>query len=362
MAAPHYTTCVQPQNYKHPNLPGGSMSTWGDIYSILSSGGIGFIRRLCQYLLHGKLVCLGGDECAIGQMAAFNTVDDKSGFEKLDNDFGIRIVLCPTSLGSMVRGDDERVDNHKLAILGPQGRLIEERPNMPTPRDPGSGPQPSPKFKGVYVEFLFNNFGPPVVYPTSVDEPFYIPVLHCEIEGERINAVCTALSIFNNPVVEAFCSIPLFGWVICWIVTIAMAPVIAAVFAAAWALGSNDNRDFDKAGSLKEEDTVVITGRWVYDAGHQGWNELHPVWSVQKIQDICDVYDFEDYRKRWCDRTMEVPPPRKPADPRPAGMSPAQEAVWAEQVKPDNRWTYHPIVDGCGEPAAEPPSEPQPPR
>jgi hypothetical protein len=86
MSAPQYTTCVQPEDYKQPDLPGGSMSTWGDIYSIVSGGGLGLLKRICEYLLNGKLVCLGGDKCAIGRMAAFNTVDDKSGFEKLDND------------------------------------------------------------------------------------------------------------------------------------------------------------------------------------------------------------------------------------------------------------------------------------
>src|SRR5262245_66479267 len=35
--------------------------------------------------------------------------------EKLDNDFGIRIVLCPTSLSSMLRGEDNRKANHETA-------------------------------------------------------------------------------------------------------------------------------------------------------------------------------------------------------------------------------------------------------
>jgi len=334
------------------------MSTWGSILSVLSSGGLGFIKRLCQYLLHGKLVCLGGDTCAIGRMAAFNTVDDKSGFDKLDNDFGIRIVLCPTSLGSMGRGEANRVPNHNKAILGPQGELIKEQSNMPNPRDPGSGNQPSSKLKGVYVTFPFNNFGPPVVAPTSADEPFYIPVFHCEIEGDRIAAVCAALNAFSNPVLDAFCKIPIIGWFTCWVITLILAPVIATVVAIAWAAGSNDHRDFDNAGSLTEGDTVVITGRWVYDAGHEGWNELHAVKSVQKIdQNVCDGQDFEDYRKRWCSQSMQAPPPRKPGspDPRPSGMSPEQETVWGQQVKPDNRWIYHPAVDGCGEPPPEPP-------
>ena len=262
--------------------PGGSMSTWGDIYSIVSGGGLGLLKRICQYLLHGKLVCLGGDRCAIGRMAAFNTVDDKSGFEKLDNDFGIRIVLCPTSLSSMLRGKENRVANHKTAIAGPQGELLEERFNMPMPHNPGSpDEQPSAKFKGVDVEFDFTNFGPPVVAPTSADAPFLVPVLHCEIEGDRIPTVCAALSIFSNPVVDAFCSIPLIGWAPLVDHSL-LAPLITSVFATAWAAGSNDSRDFDNAGSLAEGDTVVITGRWVFDAGHEGGNELHPVKACRR--------------------------------------------------------------------------------
>ena len=78
MAAPQYTTCVQPQDYKDPALPGGGF--WSSFATILASGGLGLLKALCDYLLHGKLVCLGGDRCAIGRFAAFDTVGDKSGF------------------------------------------------------------------------------------------------------------------------------------------------------------------------------------------------------------------------------------------------------------------------------------------
>lgn len=358
MAAPQYTTCVQPKDYKNPNLPGGSMSTWGDIYSIISSGGLGFIRRLCRYLLHGKLVCLGSDQCAIGRFAAFNTVDDKDGLEKLDNDFGVRIVLCPTNLKWMKRGEANRVANHNQALLGPQGDLLREQQDTPTPRDPGSGAQPSPRFKGVYVSFPGANFDPKDSKQDPKLEDYLVPVLHCEIEGDRIFAVCAALSSFTNPVLDAFCSIPIIGWFTCWVITLVMAPVIAGVAALAWWAGSNDHRDFDNAGSLTKGDTVVITGRWVYDAGHQGWNELHAVKSVQKLPpNICDRPTFKDYRIRCCKLTMEAPPPMKPGskEERPAGMTPEQEKVWEEQRKPINRWIFHPIVDGCDEPEPEPP-------
>lgn len=355
MAAPQYTTCVQPQDYKDPALPGGGF--WSSFATVLTSGGLGLLKEICDYLLHGKLVCLGGDRCAIGRFAAFDTVDDKSGFDKLDNDFSIRILLCPTSLSAMGRGEANRLPNYNMAINDTQGELITEAANMPTPRTPGTGSQPSNKYRGTFVNFEFNNFGPPVVAPTSADEPFIVPVFHCEIEGDRIAVVCAALSIFSNPVLDFLCSIPVIGWIACWLITLILSPIILTIFTNAWIAGSNDNRDFDDAASLEEGDTVVITGRWVYDAAHQGWNELHPVKSVQKIDETtCHSHDFEDLQKRWCDEVMKVPPPRKPGEPesRPAGMTPEQETVWEGQVSPENRWIYHPVIDGC-EPDPEPP-------
>jgi hypothetical protein len=80
MAAPQYTTCVQPQDYKDPNLPSGNFLV--ALGQVIIGGGLDVLLKVCDYLLHGKLVCLGGDRCAIGRLASFETVDDKSGFEK----------------------------------------------------------------------------------------------------------------------------------------------------------------------------------------------------------------------------------------------------------------------------------------
>ena len=355
MAAPQYTTCVQPEDYKEPNLPGGNfLVAFGQV---TVGGGLDVLRKVCDYLLHGKLVCLGGDVCAIGRVAEFQTVDDKSGFEQLDNDFSIRILLCPDSLSLMGRGEENRVSNYEIARQGPQGELITEQASMPVPLDPKPKEDqgPSPKYWGTYVDFDAPYFGPPVVYPTSADAPYKVPVLHCEIEGDRIAAVCAAFQVIWNPVIETLCAIPLFGWLICLVISIALLPVILTTLATAWAAGSNDNRSFEDAGSLEVGDTVVITGRWVYDAGHAGWNEIHAVKSVQKIDDavVCAWQTFDDLHERWCDRVNEVPPEGAPGS-RPAAMTPAQETVWEGQVDSKNRWVYHPAIDGCAEPM-EPP-------
>ena len=34
---------------------------------------------------------------------------------------------------------------------------------------------------------------------------------------------------------------------------------------------------------LKNGDMVVVTGDWIYDSGHAGWNEIHAVHSCQRM-------------------------------------------------------------------------------
>lgn len=37
-----------------------------------------------------------------------------------------------------------------------------------------------------------------------------------------------------------------------------------------------------EAGTLKRGDCIVIIGDWIYDSGHEGWNEFHPVKQLFK--------------------------------------------------------------------------------
>ncbi len=357
MSAPMYTTCVNPADYREPDLPEGDFLE--SLGSAIAIGGLEVLKNACNYMLHGKLVCLGGHRCAIGRVGGFETVADKSGMDKLDNDFSINLVLCPVDLEVFQRGDAHLIDNYNLAILGPQGWLITEQSGMPVPRETAADQKPSIRYSPTHVGFDDFTFGTPVVAPTAGQQQIPVPVLHCEIEGDRAFTVCTAFAGFWDPISDTICSFNPFGIPIgklaCFLISLAVAPVVAAIFTTAWIAGSNDNRDFDGAGSLTVGQTVVITGRWSYDASHQGWNELHAVKSVQKIDDpaVCDWATFNDLRQRWCDRTSEVPPPSDPGK-RPAGMTPPQSAIYDAQLDPANRWILHPSVDGC-QPPQEPP-------
>jgi len=368
MAAPQYTTCVDRTAYRDPGLPPSDAGFFENLWAVLSGGGLDFLIKVCDYILHGKLVCLGGDRCAIGRVASFETVDDKSGFDKLDNDFSINLALCPNPLSGLQPGIKNRIPNHLGEVANKQGELIKEQPGMPTPSELETVSQKaiSPRFTGTFTKihtFLsLSNPIPEKIANESDSTTWHVPVFHCEIEGERAKLVCAAANALWSPISNTVCKIKIFGIPIgkalCTLITYALLPYIAGVLAAAWVAGSNDNRDFDGGGDLKADDLVLIRGRWVYDAGHQGWNELHPVKHIQKIPDeqVCTWERFDELRDRWCGETAKVPP-HAFATPgaKPQDMTPEQEAVYDAQLAPENRWVFHPEIDGC-EPSDQEPN------
>jgi hypothetical protein len=196
-------------------------------------------------------------------------------------------------------------------------------------------------------------------YQVTVD----IPVLHCECEGSRISDILgtletDAFGISGSGFCDfTFVGIPV-GSVVCFIAQAVSLPFTLGPAIAAWFLASDGNPDDARTdpngGELKIGDILVVTGRWVYDAGHTGWNELHPVKTIQKI-DPDPAAAPADVVKRWCDLLAPVPPP----DATPATMTPAQLATALAQQQPANQWTLHPAVDGCqGSIPPQPPALP----
>jgi hypothetical protein len=219
-----------------------------------------------------------------------------------------------------------------------------------------------------------------------------IPVLHCECEGSRIWAVCNAMAPFLDvlsgkppgspgPSVTDVCHkalgwIPFVGDLLCAIaeaiVDIAMFPIVLAMAAAAavaWAAAQAYD-DLFLTGPVKaqihQDDVVVVQGRWTWDSGHAGHMELHPVVAIAIAQGVrmggsdptgpvakdvaAHVKDLED---RWCRLLNEAPPAVAPptlhgAPPVPgAELTADQQATALAQLRPENQWSVHPLIDGC---------------
>lgn len=292
---------------------------------------IAAIFELCAFLHGGKLICIRDDACTIGRIMEIIPVGaDKSGFEKMDDDFTMNILPSPHSPDE-TRSEVTASDPYQGPFLDPQ----------PESSDLGLG------FAGVSVKF------------TDVDND--TDVFHVEVKGCRVRDVCTVLKAmsFGAPVVGFICSIPLIGWLVCAIVAAIWLAITAAAVAIAWAAAHvgdiNDVYD-PAAGELSAADpttgeggdVILVRGDWVYDAGHSGWNEVHPIRHVQKLTGVVDpiyrgmgkadatlVDAFKnDVLDVWCRLVGEASSP----------------LVENAQKEPKNRWHIHPLIDGCTEP------------
>jgi hypothetical protein len=146
--------------------------------------------------------------------------------------------------------------------------------------------------------------------------------------------------------------------VICAAVQLILLPVTLVGLIVAWFNATDGNladaRTDPNGGELQIGDIIVVTGRWSYDAAHTGWNELHPVKTIQKVDSATAAGG--DLASLWCGLLGAVPPP----DATPATMTQAQSMTWQAQREPANQWQMHPVVDGCQgsiPPAPVPPTQ-----
>jgi hypothetical protein len=275
-------------------------------------GGYVMICHVFEFLLGGKMICLGGDKCAIGRVVGIETVANKSFPGNIDNDYSINLLLYPHEPG---------VDQITVENDGKQGFLIKEQDAT---KNLGLG------FEG-YMGGLYAN-----VKKSAV--------LHCEIEGARIYNMYQAVKV-AYPLLAiglALLAIPVMGW----IAGAALILIALLIMLFSWLFsddGSLDDTDsntgelhvegdykFDEDGYAVDGpykgDTIFVMGRWVYDAGHDGWNELHPVKHLQKV----NTGSPEDASK-WCEMVGQSRDP----------------LVVANQDKKENNWELHPLIDGC---------------
>ena len=106
MAFKQYTKCTPTSSYDPLNRPlvvfggiagfvtlilaiiiGGVVAPW--LIAAGAAAGFATISAVFEYLLGGKLICLGGDELATGQVVGMEPADAKPFPDNLDNDLSI---------------------------------------------------------------------------------------------------------------------------------------------------------------------------------------------------------------------------------------------------------------------------------
>ena len=181
----------------------------------------------------------------------------------------------------------------------------------------------------------------------------YVKFLHCEFEGSGIHDRLNALYGIVATLLAALL-IPGF-----WIVSIILGLLLIfgkGIFGSKGQPGSGTPLDVGvNPGSLDGGAVVVVTGSWIYDSGHGGWNEIHPITACQVIGYLGPdgwkgfVYTDEDtqlkftldtvdnvvrFREFWCGMLK--------------GAQDAEDA--GNRDDPVNDWVIHPLVDGCKPP------------
>jgi hypothetical protein len=99
-----YTKCVKPADYSGPvDLLAGATSAGilGGVtlnVGLATLGAITAAIAFCNWWLYGRLVCLGGDHCAIGLALEVFPPQLKTGLNREDTDYSVNMLLAPTTL------------------------------------------------------------------------------------------------------------------------------------------------------------------------------------------------------------------------------------------------------------------------
>jgi hypothetical protein len=319
--AKQYTKCISPSAHLGKMAAQIIIAAAVTALIVLFAGGafvpgVGVVALVaiiayCRWWLYDRLVCLGGERCAVGWVSKVEPPDKKSGLDQFDTDYSFNLVLAPHVEGAK-QGDVE--------TDGIQGELIRNQ-------------LPGWDWQGMQETQWANRTA---------------AALHCEFEGggvwELLQWCLVALALATAATVV--CAIPILGWIACAILGVAALVVfIAGVIAALNNKG--DPNDVDPGlGEIhvpdatgRGGDILVVKGTWVYDSAHEGWNEIHPILHCQRI----GTWDGS-----WWGTEFAPPNTKAAVDRWCSALGRAQDpATKTAQQQPQNQWQVHPVVDGC---------------
>lgn len=300
----------------------------------------GGIFGYCNWWLYYRLVCLGGDRCAIGMLLSVEPATGKDWPGSYDTDYSVNLLVAHTQPGDSLAA---------TAATKPYGELIGNTDIVKSRADVVFDPEP--------------------VTPEGGTDAAKSFVLHAEFEGAGvwIMFLSSAASLILVVAACFVCMVPVWGWIASLILE--LLAFLATLFGhlgagsdGAEGNATDVNPDLGvlhaaQGDGIGPADVLYVYGTWVFDGGHQdeghGWNELHPIkeavkvgtWTGDWATSIDSKYaSYEDVCARLHDAIGTA----------------QQPATIAEQARPEHQWIWHPLIDGC-ENSASPPPPPPPP-
>lgn len=287
---------------------------------ILSGGGLmlASIVATFEYLLGGKLICLGGDIVAAGSVLSTEPPSEKSFPENLDNDLSINLLLCPH-----IKNVDDPGRVWKPSDL-PDIDLSESKYFMDhlVTAQPGSNQHNLP-LTGYETNDSYNK-----------------PIFHIELEGSRIAntykafLAAWALLVIAAGVAAGLSAIPVIGWLLALLAMLFGAILGGSIVAVTWAASADGSvTDINESfGEVHNGDHLVAYGTWTYDSGHNntgvGWNEIHPVKHLSKVDRCINEKEAKKWEALLAEKFTDI-------------------VIEKQGSLVDSTWELHPMVDGC---------------
>jgi len=280
-----------------------------------------------HYYLYQRLLCLGGGiQTAIGVVNAVTrasigrTLFDKFG----DDDATMGIFLSP--------GPTDFDSDPDVYWNTSQGFLIK-------PND------------------AVVNVG--LSYPTSGKDLRYVKHLHCEFEGsgiyEFLQWLKLVLAILLAILALLLLAPGLSDLLILFLKLLAL--LFGGFGLANFFLPGVEGDPTDvnpDLKDLKKGDIVMVSGDWIYDSGHAGWNEIHAVHACQRLSGSDGVILAKlNPDGTWPDDIgggLGLDPAHLPVTLAgwKAAIADATTAInGGSQADPANNWILHPTIDGC---------------
>jgi hypothetical protein len=285
----------------------------------------GGIFGYCNWWLYYRLVCLTGDQCAIGLVLSIDTAATKSYPDSYDTDYSVSLLLPNTTLG---------VDQATAETSAPFGHLIAETSEVKARTDIA--------FTGEFEK------------PKDSDDSKRSAILHAEFEGAGvwIMFLASAAALILAAAAAIVCMVPVWGWIASVILEIlALLAALFGHFAAANDSGDPTDVNPDlgnlhpaQGNGIGGADILYVQGTHVFDGGHEdesrGWNEIHPIKNAAIVgQWKGDWRTAVDTEHKTLQEHCEA---------MSGAIATAQDPLTKDQqTDPKNQWLWHPLIDGC---------------
>jgi hypothetical protein len=260
------------------------------------------------------LICLGGDRDCIG-IVVHVSASNLTGFA--DNDYSVNLLLQPNEFGA---------DRATVEASTPYGYLVKAQDKITAAGLPTAGHKSKDEATGTVSEILHIEFEGGGAYAW--------------LKGAEVGFVAAVaaliLCVYLPPIPQLHTIITILG--LLGLLVMLLGGLIGLGTSgspsdAGTNVGELHTNTEPNNGQGAGADIIYVSGTWVYDPWHEGWNEIHPVKVCTKVG---------TWRGDW-----DTVGPDIILKVRTQFELATSAETLAAQKRPEHQWVVHPALDAC---------------